>query len=30
VRQGYTLGAIYPIDLNPQTYYVDAVAVLTR
>jgi len=29
-RQGYELGAVYPIDLNPQTYYVDAVAVLTR
>ena len=29
-RHGYTLGPVYPLDLNPQTYYVDAVAVLTR
>ena len=29
-RQGYELGVVYPIDLNPQTYYVDAVAILTR
>jgi 23S rRNA (uracil1939-C5)-methyltransferase len=28
--QGYTLGPVYPLDLNPQTYYVDAVAVFNR
>lgn len=26
--QGYTLGVVQPLDLNPHTYYVDAVAVL--
>ncbi len=30
VRQGYTLGAVYPFDLHPQTYYVAAVAVFNR
>ncbi len=30
VNHGYTLGAVQPIDLNPQTYYIDAVAVLER
>ncbi len=30
VAKGYRLGAIHPIDLNPQTYYIDAVAVLER
>lgn len=30
VRHGYTLGAVHPIDLSPQTYYIDSVAVLTR
>jgi 23S rRNA (uracil1939-C5)-methyltransferase len=30
VAKGYALGAVHPIDLNPQTYYIDAVAVLER
>lgn len=30
VRAGYTLQAIQPIDLAPQTWYVDAVALFTR
>lgn len=30
VAQGYRLGKVYPIDLHPQTYYIDAVAVLER
>lgn len=30
VAKGFQLGAVQPIDLNPQTYYIDAVAVLTR
>jgi 23S rRNA (uracil1939-C5)-methyltransferase len=28
-KHGYTLGAVQPIDLNPQTYYIDAVATFT-
>ncbi|HRF97916.1 MAG TPA: hypothetical protein PLZ51_22065, partial [Aggregatilineales bacterium] len=28
--KGYKLGKVYPIDLHPQTYYIDAVAVLER
>ncbi|HLV33863.1 MAG TPA: class I SAM-dependent RNA methyltransferase, partial [Spirillospora sp.] len=27
-RQGYRLGRVQPIDLAPQTYYIDSVAVL--
>ncbi|GAB4526797.1 MAG: 23S rRNA (uracil(1939)-C(5))-methyltransferase RlmD [Anaerolineae bacterium] len=30
VAQGYTLGAVQPIDLAPQTYYIDSVAVFDR
>jgi 23S rRNA (uracil1939-C5)-methyltransferase len=30
VKNGYTLGAVHPIDLSPQTYYIDCVAVLVR
>jgi 23S rRNA (uracil1939-C5)-methyltransferase len=30
VSKGYKLGKVYPIDLHPQTYYIDAVAVLER
>jgi 23S rRNA (uracil1939-C5)-methyltransferase len=30
VGKGYRLGKVYPIDLHPQTYYIDAVAVLER
>ncbi|TVR19353.1 MAG: class I SAM-dependent RNA methyltransferase [Anaerolineaceae bacterium] len=30
VKQGYTLGAVYPFDLEPQTHHVSAVAVLDR
>lgn len=30
VNQGYTLGKVYPIDLSPQTYYIDCVAVFDR
>lgn len=29
-RQGYTLESVQPLDLAPQTYYIDAVAVLAR
>ncbi|MFW5747972.1 MAG: 23S rRNA (uracil(1939)-C(5))-methyltransferase RlmD, partial [Chloroflexota bacterium] len=29
-RKGYRLGPVIPLDLNPQTYYVDAVALLER
>jgi 23S rRNA (uracil1939-C5)-methyltransferase len=28
-KHGYTLGAVQPIDLNPQTYYIDAAATFT-
>ncbi|MCL4256226.1 MAG: 23S rRNA (uracil(1939)-C(5))-methyltransferase RlmD, partial [Anaerolineae bacterium] len=28
--KGYRLGKVYPIDLHPQTYYIDAVAVLEK
>ncbi|MCU0480359.1 MAG: 23S rRNA (uracil(1939)-C(5))-methyltransferase RlmD [Anaerolineae bacterium] len=30
VSKGYRLGKVYPIDMHPQTYYIDAVAVLER
>ncbi len=30
VKQGYTLESVQPLDLAPQTYYVDAVAVFIR
>ena len=30
VKQGYRLLSIQPIDLNPQTYYVDSVAVFVK
>ena len=30
VQQGYTLGAVHPIDFSPHTYYIDSVAVLQR
>ena len=30
VQHGYKLGAVHPIDLSPQTYYLDAVALLER
>ena len=29
-KKGYTLGKIQPIDLSPQTYYIDSVALLKR
>ena len=29
-RQGYVLGPVIPIDLNPQTYYIDCVARFDR
>lgn len=29
VKQGYSLGTVQPFDLNPQTYYIDSVAMLT-
>jgi 23S rRNA (uracil1939-C5)-methyltransferase len=30
VRHGYWLGTVQPVDLSPQTYYIDSVAVLER
>ena len=30
MRHGYTLDAVYPIDLSPQTYYIDSVAVFEQ
>lgn len=30
VAKGYRLGKVYPIDFHPQTYFIDAVAVLER
>ena len=30
IKHGYRLGAVHPIDLAPQTYFIDSVAVLER
>jgi 23S rRNA (uracil1939-C5)-methyltransferase len=30
VKYGYTLDRVQPIDLSPQTYYIDCVATLIK